>query len=177
MEALDWHLLSYVHQHLVSPWLTPFMVEVSAATDWGLLWLVIGAIYVLKGLWTVRTVMWFGLLLGGFGATVEYGIKSLWSRPRPSWMDPSLHTVLAVPHSSSFPSAHAATAAFAALWLGHRPWGNVGVNVAAAAVLISRIYTGLHYPSDVVGGAVLGAVVAVATLRVREHVSHKGAQT
>jgi undecaprenyl-diphosphatase len=84
-------------------------------------------------------------------------------RPRPFVAHPGLVTLFA-PHAAdpSFPSDHA-TAAFAiatAIWLHERRWGAAAL-AAAALVAASRVVIGLHYPVDVIGGAVLGAAVAV----------------
>lgn len=69
--------------------------------------------------------------------------------------------------SPSFPSSHA-TNAFAAavvLWPVSRSlrWVALGV---AALVAYSRVYVGVHYPSDIVGGAILGAAVGYAGVRL-----------
>lgn len=67
------------------------------------------------------------------------------------------------PVTSSFPSGHAASAAaFAAgVALESRGWG-LAVAPLAAAVAFSRVYTGVHYPSDVLAGAALGVGAAFA---------------
>jgi undecaprenyl-diphosphatase len=67
----------------------------------------------------------------------------------------------------SFPSGHAATATALAVALGLRlPALRVPGAAAAAVVLFSRVYLGAHFPSDVLGGATLGAVAGIlATAR------------
>jgi undecaprenyl-diphosphatase len=70
-----------------------------------------------------------------------------------------------VPHGAdaSFPSDHA-TAAFAiatAIWLRWRLAGAVSL-VLAAALAVARVAVGVHYPGDVVAGAILGTGAAVA---------------
>lgn len=67
------------------------------------------------------------------------------------------------PFTTSFPSGHAASAAAFAtgVALESKGWGAV-VAPLAAAVAASRVYTGVHYPSDVLAGAVVGAGAALA---------------
>jgi membrane-associated phospholipid phosphatase len=66
-----------------------------------------------------------------------------------------------VPISSSFPSGHSASAAaFAVATAVECPPLAIPVGVLAGAVMFSRVYTGVHYVSDVLAGATLGAAVA-----------------
>ena len=62
----------------------------------------------------------------------------------------------------SYPSAHASTSFAGARALG-RLWPATPLYVAAAAMALSRLYAGVHYPTDVVAGAVLGSAVAELT--------------
>ena len=68
------------------------------------------------------------------------------------------------PRSPSFPSGHAASAAAAvtALWMEHHRLGLAAAPVAAA-VAYSRLHTGVHWPSDVIGGCALGMATASST--------------
>jgi undecaprenyl-diphosphatase len=91
-------------------------------------------------------------------------ISHLWAEQRPFVSHPRLVHPL-VPHASdaSFPSDHA-TAAFAiaaAIWLRWRAAGAV-VLLVAAVLAVGRVAVGVHYPGDVVAGAVLGIGAAVA---------------
>ena len=90
-------------------------------------------------------------------------LKDVFDRPRPSAVDPAVHPLVAVPHSFSMPSSHAATAFAAALAVGlvhsRLRWPLL---VLAALVSLSRVWLGVHYPSDVLAGAAIGAAVAYA---------------
>jgi undecaprenyl-diphosphatase len=79
--------------------------------------------------------------------------------PAPRWVP--------MPTSTSFPSGHsAAAAAFATAVEQVLPELRIPLRVAAATVALSRVYTGVHYPGDVVVGVVTGAVVGRAAARL-----------
>jgi len=86
-------------------------------------------------------------------------IKAWSERRRPSQADPSLRPAIKVPFDASFPSTHTSTciALLVGLALVHHPLAWV-VAPWCLAVPLTRIYLGVHYPTDVLGGAALGAL-------------------
>lgn len=137
------------------------------ADDGAILLLVLLAVlFFARGKWHSRNGR-HGVAAAGLGALLALGaaqiIGSLWDRPRPYEAHPGdAHLLLAPSPDPSFPSDHA-TAAFAiavAIFLRHRKAGTVAL-LLATLVSISRVALGTHYPSDVLGGAVLGAVAAL----------------
>jgi len=91
-------------------------------------------------------------------------LKDLAGRLRPPLADDALSALVALPADASFPSGHA-TSAFAAAGVvaALHPRLRAPVIGLAALVAVSRVYLGVHYPSDVLAGAALGlAIAAVA---------------
>jgi membrane-associated phospholipid phosphatase len=101
-------------------------------------------------------------------AVVNGLLKPLGPRRRP---DRVAHTVpvarhVAMPRSSSFPSGHSAAAFAFATGVGqHMPGVAVPLRALAGLVAYSRVHTGVHYPGDVVTGALVGTSLAQATTR------------
>ena len=115
------------------------------------------------------------LLVAGISTFVaRFGVTELirffYHRPRP-FMTLLVHRVfdpvtgqLLADNAWSFPSGHA-TFFFAlatAVYLYNKKWGT-GFFIAAIAITLGRVAAGVHYPSDIVGGALIGGVVAYGT--------------
>jgi undecaprenyl-diphosphatase len=125
----------------------------------------LGALFLARGKW--RSINGrHGVVAAGFSALLALGaaqvISHLWERPRPYVAHPGdAHLFIAPSPDPSFPSDHA-TAAFAiavAILLRHRRAGYVALAMATV-VSVARVVVGTHYPSDVIGGAILGALAA-----------------
>jgi membrane-associated phospholipid phosphatase len=88
-------------------------------------------------------------------------LKQAFERPRPPLVDPAVHPLIDVPSSYSLPSGHASTAFAAAVAVGlvhaRLRWPLI---VLAALIGVSRVWLGVHYLTDVLAGATLGAAVA-----------------
>jgi undecaprenyl-diphosphatase len=109
--------------------------------------------------WGVFALTLIAVALADWSAT---GLKALVDRSRPPLRYAEPKTLVAVPHDASFPSGHAATSFAAATMLAFAfPRLAPVLYVLAAAVAFSRVYVGVHYPLDVIGGAVLGMLIAV----------------
>ena len=95
------------------------------------------------------------------------GLKDVFDVERPSqryaFPKPLLHTA----RDPSFPSGHSATSfAAAAVLTSFAPRAAPLWFLLALAIGFSRVYVGVHYPLDIVGGAVLGVLVAIALRRL-----------
>ena len=101
-----------------------------------------------------------GNLLAEWGS---WGLRQAIGRERPPHRFPDPRPLVHVPVSDSFPSGHAATSfACAALLAWLTPLPKVPLFALAALIAYSRVYTGVHYPLDILGGAALGLAVATA---------------
>jgi undecaprenyl-diphosphatase len=131
----------------------------------GLLWIVLALVlYVVYRRWAT---LWLTVLAVAIADWSTMGIKALVDRERPSAHFAQPKTLVPAPHDPSFPSGHAATSFAAATVLAFAfPRLAPALFVLAAAVAFSRVYVGVHYPLDVIGGAVVGVVLAIALRRL-----------
>jgi undecaprenyl-diphosphatase len=103
------------------------------------------------------------LAASGASLLVAALVAHLVARPRPFVAHPQIHAFLAHAPDPGFPSDHA-TAAFAIavtllLRFGARA---LPVLIAAVALAVSRVLIGVHYPGDVIAGALIGTLAAIA---------------
>lgn len=156
-----------------TPTLDEAFRKVSLVGDHSLIWLGIAGATALLGGRRGRQAAFDGVVSVAITSlVVNAGLKPILPRDRP---DRELHQVIVARHvplpaSTSFPSGHSASAfAFATGVSGEMPELAVPLRLAAAAVAWSRIHTGVHYPGDVVTGALVGGAVgeSVGWLRRR----------
>ena len=127
----------------------------SALGQHGACWLALGVAG--ASLDPARRARWRRGTLAIAGAyAVNQAVKVAVRRPRPQL--PDLPPLIRTPTQLSFPSAHAATSAAAvhAFWY-LLPW--IPLRGAALSMTLSRVYLGVHYPSDIVAGVLLGAMI------------------
>jgi membrane-associated phospholipid phosphatase len=145
--------------------LIPVAKGMSRFGDHAFGWLALGAVGALAD--RPRRRRWLAATAGvvaAHGASVA--VKRVVRRPRPEHPDVVVHC--STPSRLSFPSAHATSTTAAAMLFGTL-LGGVGGGVAVAVLVppmaVSRLVLGVHYPTDVVAGAGLGAAVATVARR------------
>lgn len=142
------------------------MVGVSRLGDAGFVWLFLAAVLVRIPRWRrAGAAMLLSLIMMFLICNVM--LKPLVARERPCWADQGVELLVPEPRDYSFPSGHtyAAFTAAAALYYYHRKAG-LAAFVFASVIAFSRLYLFVHYPSDVLGGLLLGLATAFLACRL-----------
>ncbi len=165
--AFDLPILDWIAETLRCPVLDAVMPAITHLADAGALWILLAAVLLCspKHRRTGLT-MALALLLGLLACNVL--LKPLVQRMRPFdyqllHFGRDIPLLIAPPADFSFPSGHtnASFAAATALLLRNRKWG-IPALILAALIGFSRLYLYVHYPTDVLTGAVLGSCMALA---------------
>ena len=129
----------------------------------GIFWILVGVILLLfkktrKCGLTVLIALLFSLIVGNIL------LKNIVARPRPCWIDETINMLIAVPKDYSFPSGHtfASFAAAVSVFLYYKKAGTAAI-ILAFLIGFSRLYLFVHFPTDVLSGAVLGICAAFAS--------------
>ena len=161
----------YAAVHAVpTPTLDRTLARVSRSADHSVLWLCVAAGLAGCGRRPRRAA------LLGVGATlltstlVNALVKPFVRRGRPTRTETVRLHVVPIPHSTSYPSGHAASAfAFATAVAAGLPQLAAPLRLAAVTVAYSRVHTGVHYPGDVIAGAGIGAEVGTLVGHLARH--------
>ncbi|MBD5460086.1 MAG: phosphatase PAP2 family protein [Lachnospiraceae bacterium] len=174
LEILHWI------QNLHTDWLDPIMIFVTTLGEGGIIWCAL-ALVLLFFPKTRRcgklmvAVMMFSFLLGNLI------LKNIIARGRPFTVDTTVSLLIKEPGEYSFPSGHTLNGFSAAtmLFLHYRGPG-IAAFVLAGIIAFSRMYLFVHYPTDILGGLILGVVDALVIYLIaarRFPVENKAGQT
>jgi membrane-associated phospholipid phosphatase len=157
LERLDRRLLRAMRTRYHAPQAENAMKALGMAGEWGAVWSVIG----LAGAAVdrPRRARWLrAAAVAPAAVGVNYLVKVAVRRRRPRLR--RLPPLAGAPSELSFPSAHATSSLAAAAAMGRvAPATRPPLYGLAAAICLTRPYLGMHHPSDVLGGALLGIVI------------------
>lgn len=161
--SCDWAILHWIQKTLTSPVLDYLMPRITWLGNGGMIWILIGVfLMITKRYRRCGIILLIGLAVGGIIGNLF--LKNMIARQRPSWIDQSVLLLISNPTDYSFPSGHTLSSVIAAtiLTLSNKKIGFVAIPLAAL-IACSRLYLYVHFPSDILGGIVLGVFIGVVT--------------
>ena len=162
MQATELFILDWMQNHLRCGLLDAVLPAISWTCNHGEVWILLALLLVLRKNsrrqgWAVAAALVLDLVC------CNLLLKPLVGRVRPFAMNPAVELLIPPPLDASFPSGHTA-ASFAAVFALRGSGSPLWKPALAVAILIafSRLYLYVHWPSDVLGGALLGAFLGWA---------------
>lgn len=154
-------ILWWIREHLTNPFLDTVMPYISSLAHSGEFWILL-ALILLCFKKTRKAGMAMGIAMACGYLIGNMGMKNLFARTRPYDMT-EVELLVAKLHDFSFPSGHTLVSfeAATALTVYHRRWG-IAALVLATVIALSRLYLFVHYPTDVLAGALLGVGIGLA---------------
>ena len=161
MIGVDRGIDRWIVEHRWGP-LDLLFEALSLVGSYGIVWLLIAV--AISGFSWSRPWLWtrvgVAILIS---ESVSGALKDWIARDRPPLVDPDPEPLVSLPVTHSFPSGHATVSFACATTLALAvPRLRIPLYALAALIAFSRVYVGVHYPLDVLGGAVLGVGIAIA---------------
>ena len=170
IQSIDEMILMWVQNNFRFDWLSPAVEFFTNLGGTGSIWIVIALIMMCRK--STRKAGFLAIISMIVTALLTMVIKITVTRPRPYVIMEMLSPLLISSDPNSFPSGHTSSAfAVGIVWLTLLPkvWMKVVAVILAVIMGISRIYVGVHYPSDVLFGAVVGCVCGIVVMKVYNH--------
>ena len=174
LNLFEANIVLWIQENLRVGFLNPIMQGITHLGDGGVFWIILSVLLLLfkktrkVGLCCALALI-FDLLV------VNIAIKPLVARIRPYVVLNEITILTHQPGDHSFPSGHSA-GSFACAWAFFRAykkkWG-VPALVLASLIALSRLYVGVHYPTDVLGGVVIGIIVGELGYRLGKNIWRK----
>lgn len=162
INPFDAAVMEFIQNHLHNAFTDTVLPVITWLGEAGAVWIILSLILLCFKKTRVTGVLTLTALLLTF-LTGELGLKNIICRPRPCHTFPEVPLLIARPDSFSCPSGHSASSFTAAvmLFLRHKKQAWLALTLAAL-IAFSRVFLFVHYPTDILAGALLGTLFAFA---------------
>ena len=168
MLNIEFAILDFIQKYLTSPIMDKIMVFITTLGNTGMIWIVLALLMLFnKKYRKTGIVLAIGLILSLVIGNIM--LKPLFHRLRPFQIKEGIELIISAPHDYSFPSGHTLASVISATILLLRE-RKIGIYALVLAILIafSRVYLYVHFPTDILGGAILGVVIGFASIKIAE---------
>ena len=158
---LDGGFLLFLQESVRNPILDNLMIFITSLGNGGMIWIVATIVLLIPKKTRKAGIMSAAALLGSLIINNNI-VKNIVQRPRPFVTFTDLQIIIPTPSEFSFPSGHTSSSfAAAAVFYRHLP-RKIGLPSVILAGLIgfSRLYVGVHYPTDVIAGVIMGILLS-----------------
>ena len=161
LSNLDGNILLLLQEYVRNPVLTPILKVITTLGNGGAIWIALTVLLLIIPR-TRKVGCMAALALIGTLLINNMLLKNLVARTRPYEVIEGLTYIVRTPVDYSFPSGHAGCSFAVACIMFRRMPGRYGVPALVLAILISlsRLYVGVHYPSDVLFGVISGNAIS-----------------
>ena len=164
MVAMEADILLWIQNNIRNDVLTPIFKFITTLGNAGVIWIVLSVgLLIPKKTRRVGVLALVSLL---FSALIDNVIlKNVVARTRPYDLIEGLTSLVGAQKDYSFPSGHTGSdfAAAVVMFRGLPKKFGIPILVFACLMGLSRLYVGVHYPSDVLGGVLIGTGIALLT--------------
>lgn len=153
--------------------LDQLMPLITSLANYGIFWILLAAVLLLfKRTRKIGLSMGIALVLGLIVGNLT--LKPLTARIRPYDFDPSILLLIPPEHEYSFPSGHtlASFEGASVIFIYHRKFG-ISALILASLIAFSRLYLMVHYPLDVIAGAIFGTAFAWIAVKLTNSIYKK----
>ena len=158
---LDGGFLLFLQESVRNPILDSIMIFITSLGNGGMIWIAATIVLLIPKKTRKAGIMSAVALLGSLIINNNI-VKNIVQRPRPFVTFTDLQIIIPTPSEFSFPSGHTSSSfAAAAVFYRHLP-KKLGLPAVILAGLIgfSRLYVGVHYPTDVIAGVLMGILLS-----------------
>ena len=167
----DFAILNFILEYIKNPILDKIMLLFTHMGNAGLIWIVTAIVFICTKKYRKDGIaVGIALLLGFIVCNII--MKNAFARMRPYNFNSAIELIIAEPTDFSFPSGHSCSSFAATVTMLMVSQKRIGIPAVIIAVLIafSRLYLYVHYPSDVLAGALVGTLSAFASLKIVSHI-------